>query len=110
MSDFKFSRRALLKGAALSAGALSLPSVSYAKPYLITGKANNIIYGPAKGVAKLNANENPYGPSPSALKAMEEAIKQGSYYVSMVPRLKAMIAERNNVTPEHILILSLIHI
>ena len=35
---------------------------------------------------------------------MEEAIKQGSYYVSMVPRLKAMIAERNNVTPEHILI------
>ena len=104
MSELKFSRRALLKGVALSAGALSLPSVSYGKPYLITGKASNIIYGPEKGIAKLNANENPYGPSPSALKAMEEAIKQGSYYVSMVPRLKAMIAERNNVTPEHILI------
>ena len=42
MSEFKFSRRALLKGAALSAGALSLPSVSYGKPYLITGKAHSL--------------------------------------------------------------------
>ena len=33
MSEFKFSRRALLKGVALSAGALSLPSVSYGQPY-----------------------------------------------------------------------------
>ncbi len=49
MSEFKFSRRALLKSVALSAGALSLPSVSYGKPYLITGKASNIIYGPEKG-------------------------------------------------------------
>ena len=50
----------------------------------------------------MNANENPYGPSPLALRAMEEAIN--TYYVQEVPRLTKMIAERNNVTPEHIII------
>ena len=60
-------------------------------------------YGPDKGIAKLNANENPYGPSKAALVQMYEASKLGSYYVNeSVAMLKAMIAERNNVTPDHI--------
>ncbi|MEM7097903.1 MAG: histidinol-phosphate transaminase [Pseudomonadota bacterium] len=62
-------------------------------------------YGPAPGIAKLNANENPYGPSPAALRAMAEASRNGAYYVSeSVPRLKAMIAEKHNITPEHIML------
>ncbi len=53
------------------------------------------LYGPAPGVARLNANENPYGPSPAALKAMAEASANGAYYVtSSVARLQDMIAER----------------
>jgi len=61
------------------------------------------VYGPAPGVAKLNANENPYGPSKAALVQMYEASKLGAYYVGeSVPMLKAMIAERHGVTPEYI--------
>jgi histidinol-phosphate aminotransferase len=61
------------------------------------------MYGPAPGVAKLNANENPYGPSKAALAAMQEASASGAYYVrdsAMV--LQQMIAERNGVDPEYV--------
>jgi histidinol-phosphate aminotransferase len=114
MKNNKFTRRALLKGALITAGSVAAapilsqthktqPAVG-AIPRVVKGVFQKVSYGPSMGIAKLNANENPYGPSPMALRAMEEAIKSGSYYVSAVPDLKAMIAERNNVTPEHILI------
>ena len=114
MKNNKFTRRALLKGALITAGSVAAapilsqthktqPAVG-AIPRVVKGVFQKVSYGPSMGIAKLNANENPYGPSPMALRAMEEAIKSGSYYVSAVPKLKAIIAERNNVTPEHILI------
>ena len=57
-------------------------------------------FGPAPGIAKLNANENPFGPSKAALAAMAAASAQGAYYVGeSVTRLKQMIAERNRVDP-----------
>ena len=114
MKNNKLTRRALLKGALITAGSVAAApilgqthktqSAVGAIPRVVTGSSQRVSYGPSMGIAKLNANENPYGPSPMALRAMEEAIKSGSYYVSAVPDLKAMIAERNNVTPEHILI------
>jgi histidinol-phosphate aminotransferase len=65
------------------------------------------MYGPAPGVAKLNANENPYGPSKAALAAMQEAGASGAYYAGESARaLQAMIAERNGVAPENVLISS----
>ena len=61
------------------------------------------VYGPKPGIAKLNANENPYGPSPQALKAMAAASAQGAYYVGpSVARLMDMIAERFEVDHEQI--------
>ena len=114
MKNNAISRRTLLKGALFTAGSViaspvigqssKTNSVVGSIPRIVPSNASNISYGPAFGVAKLNANENPYGPSPLALRAMEEAIKMGSYYVQEVPRLKEMIAERHSVTPEHIII------
>ncbi len=114
MKNNKLTRRALLKGALITAGSVAAApilgqthktqSAVGAIPRVVPGSSQKLSYGPSMGIAKLNANENPYGPSPMALRAMEEAIKSGSYYVSAVPKLKAIIAERNNVTPEHILI------
>ena len=61
------------------------------------------LFGPAPGVAKLNANENPYGPSRAALIAMQEASANGAYYVrDSVMMLRSMIAERNGVDPEYV--------
>jgi histidinol-phosphate aminotransferase len=86
----------LMGGAAIGAGVIS-SGVSLAKA------PPALRYGPAPGIAKLNANENPYGPSPKALQAMSEAAAHGAYYVGeSVPRLKSMIAERHGLTPENI--------
>ena len=104
---FQMSRRTLLAGAALGAGttALSIKTPLIAAqppPRSIASK-----YGPPSGVAKLNANENPYGPSPTAIKAMSEAIQKGAYYANAsVTKLKSMIAERNDVSTDHIMITS----
>lgn len=81
-----------------------LPSLAVAAP---GATPTALAYGPLPGVAKLNANENPYGPSPAAIKAMDAAMRKGAYYVNdSVTRLKAMIAERHGLTPEHILLSS----
>ena len=93
------SRRKFLGGSALVAGALagSVVTASTAQA------AKPLSYGPAKGVAKLNANENPYGPSPAALEAMMKAASKGAYYVGeSVPTLQNMIAERHGITDKHI--------
>ena len=58
-------------------------------------------------ITSLDANENPYGPSPTAIKAMSEAIQKGAYYANAsVTKLKSMIAERNGVSTDHIMITS----
>lgn len=99
----KISRRLFLGGAAsvLGAAAISVSNSAIAAPKATAQP----LYGPAPGVAKLNANENPYGPSPKALKAIMQASQKGAYYVSdSVMKLKAMIAERHGLTPEHVVL------
>ncbi len=83
------------------AGATGVLSAS--RGLAATTKAPALRYGPDASVAKLNANENPFGPSAAALEAAAEATSRGAYYVGeSVPRLKAMIAERNGVSPGNI--------
>ncbi|TNF85962.1 MAG: aminotransferase class I/II-fold pyridoxal phosphate-dependent enzyme [Gammaproteobacteria bacterium] len=96
------SRRSFLGGTAAAAGLLATgPSVSVAAG---NAPANGPEYGPAPHIAKLNANENPYGPSPAAMQAAFEAVRQGgAYYVrDTVQRLKAMIAERHGIGPDQV--------
>ena len=65
-----------------------------------------LFYGPKPGIAKLNANENPYGPSPEAMKAIVQASSQGGAYYAYTAgmRLRDMIAESNSLKPENIAI------
>jgi histidinol-phosphate aminotransferase len=89
------SRRTFL-GAGLGAGA-----VAFAPGFIPRALAD--LYGPAAGVAKLNANENPYGPSPKALEAMIEASSKGAFYVGeSVERLIDKISERFDLDSDHI--------
>ncbi|MEM7218665.1 MAG: histidinol-phosphate transaminase [Pseudomonadota bacterium] len=96
------TRRGFLGGslvASIAAGCAA-PATSPLQP---SASRNAPRYGPPAGVAKLNANENPFGPSPKALEAMAAAVQRGAYYVDdSVVWLKAMIAERNGVAPEQI--------
>ena len=96
------SRRSFFIGSAV-AGASTLASV---RTFSLDAAPVNL-YGPASGVAKLNANENPYGPSPKALKAMVEASAHGAYYVrKSAQRLREMIAERHDLSPDYVVLSS----
>ncbi len=98
------SRRHFLGSSVAAAGAASGAALlAPAAAVSSAGAAKAPAYGPAANVAKLNANENPYGPSPAAIKEAFAATRLGAYYVgASVPMLKAMIAERHRVTPEHV--------
>ncbi|MFT7246207.1 MAG: histidinol-phosphate aminotransferase [Candidatus Azotimanducaceae bacterium] len=96
----QFSRRRFLGGSALVAGAITASVIPMAASQ---AAITALKYGPAKGIAKLNANENPYGPSPDALKAMNAAASKGAYYVGeSVPTLLSMIGERHGLKESQI--------
>jgi histidinol-phosphate aminotransferase len=95
------SRRVILGAAGAASAALALRAqtaqAAGAPPLL----------GPPPGVARLGLNENPFGPAPSALRAMRDALAIGAYYPGpAVQRLSAMIAERHGLTPDHVLVSS----
>jgi histidinol-phosphate aminotransferase len=57
-----------------------------------------------KIIAKLNANENPYGPPMSARKAVAESVDGGNRYAwKELADLVGKIAKKEGVTPEHIM-------
>jgi len=96
-------RRNFLAGAGLSAGLGAMP--------MMTAKAATLEpsgvmpFGPVNGQALLSRNENPYGPAPSAIKAVYDTAKMGCYYADRgLKMLQSMIAERNNVAPEQVVI------
>lgn len=96
------SRRSLIRAAsaapliAAAGNSTSVFAASAAEPPL---------FGPGDGVALLSRNENPYGPAPSALKAMYDWSSKGCYYAEGgAQRLTAMIAEKFAVTPDMVLL------
>lgn len=96
------SRRSFFIGSAV-AGVSTLAS---ARTFSLDAASVNL-FGPASGIAKLNANENPYGPSPKALKAMVEASAHGAYYVRRsAQRLREMIAERHGLSSDYVVLSS----
>ena len=55
--------------------------------------------------ARLNANENPFGPSPAARLAIMEAVSMGNRYGHLeAAKLRKMIAEKEGVPEEYIMI------
>lgn len=93
-------RRQLLKS-----GVNSLLGVA-ASSMLPTGlKANSATALSSVDVLRLCYNENPYGPSPMAHKAIMEQIQFGNHYPRpMIGALKKAIAEENKLTEDHVLL------
>jgi len=95
------SRRSLLRDSSLllagSAGLLSVPGISLAGQHNAAPRA--------AGPVRLAANENAYGPCASARRAIAESVSDiWQYAFGQEQRLKAMIAEREGLSPAHVLI------
>ncbi len=116
---FDVSRRLMLSGAfgataaglsacAATTAAQSSPALAAEAVGAFPASASNAdfeLLGPQPGVALLSRNENPYGPSKSALKMIEYAGAKGAYYPGVAgEKLAAMIAERHGVTPDMVAI------
>jgi histidinol-phosphate aminotransferase len=104
MTD-NISRRLFLRGTFATASAVAASGlISLSGNALAAHHSAPIVnYGPTPGIAKLNANENPYGPSPDAMKAMMQASAKGAYYAAEPYKvLVEMIAEKNNLSKNQV--------
>ncbi|MEM6348121.1 MAG: aminotransferase class I/II-fold pyridoxal phosphate-dependent enzyme [Bacteroidota bacterium] len=113
MSTPTLNRRHWLKSSLLLAGGAAIaPQVLSAKPrikplYPPQLWERNFQFPPdfSKLNARLLANENPYGPSDKVRLAIMESVGMGNRYGHQdAQKLKAMLAEKEGVTPDHILL------
>lgn len=118
----KLNRRNLLRKGLLTIGGLGLAphfmQGAFASSALKIDSKNRVIYSPfvrehfieesfdvaAVIKAKLNANENPYGPPQSAQKAIVESVGGGNRYAwKEMTDLVNKICKKEGVTPDHIM-------
>lgn len=95
------SRRLFLRGSIATASAVAAGGLVSLSGSVLAAHhtAPMVHYGPTAGIAKLNANENPYGPSPDAMKAIMQASAKGAYYAAEPYKvLVDMIAEKNGLS------------
>ncbi len=97
------TRRALVLGSSAAAAATLLA------PRAAAASAVAPATGPAAAgppaLARLIANENPYGPAASARRAVTDALPTAwQYPLGQEQPLKKLIAEREGLTPEHVMI------
>lgn len=111
--NMKLTRRGIL-----SAGAIGTAGFAGHMMFSATAQAEALgafpspappsepLFGPAADIALLSRNENPYGPSPSALKSVQAAAEKGAYYTNPAATntLTKLIADRHGVSPEQIVI------
>ncbi|MEL6556730.1 MAG: histidinol-phosphate transaminase [Bacteroidota bacterium] len=118
----KTSRRQLLKSGLLTLGGFAVsPHLSFSESWRAPAtfsKEGNVLYSPffeeyiheafpeSKVVlkAKLNANENPYGPSPMAVKAHQEGSLMGNRYAwKDLFKLIEKISDKEGVKAENVM-------
>lgn len=94
----QFDRRDWLRVLALSFAAL-------AEPRRLLGKDAATLPVPGKTLIRLSLNENPYGPSPSVLAALQREFTQLFRYCGVeVDALLKAIAAREGVSEQHIIL------
>lgn len=108
------NRRDWLKSSLLMAGGLvATPSLAFKSNKIVTTASSSLIrefvlefkIDESRMLARLNANENPYGPSPKVIQAIAESISQGNRYGhGDAATLISMIAEKEGVSAECIML------
>jgi histidinol-phosphate aminotransferase len=103
LTNLKISRRSFMGGLAASAAVLPLSNYSWAhSSRTAVPPEGKIDWGYPEGAIRLNANENPYGPSPNAIKAMEKGLSEGHRY-TRATQLTKELASYHGVSTDMIL-------
>jgi len=111
MNKTMISRRRWLKSGVLLGAGIAIAPASFGSsrktseynPF--TGEFHRLSTSKAKLLAKLNANENPYGPSEKALKAFTQSAVSGNRYpFDLANDFKKVIAHHEKVSPDHVFI------
>jgi histidinol-phosphate aminotransferase len=93
----RMTRRKLFGGAAL--GGLALSSVG------TLAASSSLATAPAAGLTRLSLNENPLGPSPLAIEAIQNALTGIARYAGDdAHALEQQIADREGVSPDQIIL------
>lgn len=104
----KLSRRDWFKSSlTLTAGLTLAPSLVQSLMAAPVSEAERLhgIYPATNKLIRLGSNENPYGPSEKARKAMLEVMNQGNRYgFSEMNELRELIAKKEGVTSDYILL------
>ncbi len=102
------NRRQWLQSAGLAAGTLALPNLASAHrspSFLEYLAANEMSANLPPGLIRLSSNENPYGPSQLVRDAMVKSFDSVCRYPWLeTDRVTEKIAEKEGVSPEHILV------
>ena len=103
MANMKISRRTFMGSLAAGAAVLPLSNYPWAHPSRTAPLAEKKIdWGYPEGAIRLNANENPYGPSPIAIKAMEKGLSEGHRY-TRATQLTKELASYHGVSTDMVL-------
>jgi histidinol-phosphate aminotransferase len=103
MAETALSRRSLIQGAAiLASGASAAPVLAQAAadapadtPAGMIGSLTDAVY--------INANENPLGPCPAAVRALASLpTLSGRYGMSFAGKLEALFAKQNGLKPDYV--------
>lgn len=105
-SKHAVSRRKFMGGAATAVGALGFAPAGLQG--MLARYAPESRIGRQEGgydaLAKLSSNENPYGPSPAAMKAMEAAWKYSNRYGYPDGDVQEVVADHLGVPRDHVLL------
>jgi histidinol-phosphate aminotransferase len=103
-----FNRRKWLKASlGLASGVLITPAlVQQMMATPMSEAERNFFKLPPNNIKiRLGSNENPYGPSDKARKAVNDILSEGNRYTfQAIPEMKEILAAKENVTPDHIAI------
>jgi histidinol-phosphate aminotransferase len=98
-------RRQLLWGGGLAAAALATTEALGRAPAApVAPPSPGARTRSAAPLLRLSANENPYGPSASARRAIQAALGEGNRYARNVADLEAHVAGRDGLTPAHVIV------
>jgi len=103
MANLRISRRNFIGGLLASGAAIPFSRYHWANPRSpIIASETKIDWGYPEGSVRLNSNENPLGPSPKAIKAMEKALLHAHRYTRSNQLIKEL-ASYHRVSEDMIL-------